>query len=129
MCIKEMVYSHTQGSIDILASGNYKGHRYVIISFGSHPCCYVSIPNRKAIDVDSIVCHGGVTYTSGQLPNGEKTDGVWWIGWDYAHFGDYICCSDRKPIEFEKCWSVVELEQECLKVIDEINELTEGANK
>ncbi len=127
MILKEMHYQR-KDICETLANGTYKGHEYIVRNYGSHPCCYVSIPEGQAINEDSIVCHGGITYTGESLPQEECINGVWWIGWDYAHLGDYLCLSDRKPSELEKCWTSEELENDCIKVIDQL-ETTEDAEE
>lgn len=90
---KKMHYIRYVGKEDaasvLLYSGQVKGHRVAIINtFGTHPCAYVEVNNR--INENDISCHGGITYIDGKLllvgkANPEKV----WIGWDYAHLGDY----------------------------------------
>ena len=120
MILKEMHYTCDE-ICENLATGTYKGHEYVVRNYGSHPCCYVSIPEGQAINENSIVCHGGITYNGESLPDEEHVDGLWWIGWDYAHCGDYIF-TGRDPKPHEKCWCSAELERDCLKVIDQLEE-------
>lgn len=69
-----------------------------------------------------IECHGGLTFgheitkeEAGKYPQGF-TPGFW-IGWDYAHAGDYTPIS---PSPDEKRWSAEEVEEECHRVIDQI---------
>ena len=33
--------------------------------------------------------HGGITYSGDRVP-GEKSDGLWWFGFDCAHAGDFV---------------------------------------
>ena len=89
-----------------LADDSYRGYRYIIRSCrGDHPCCYIQIPEdhpwylktyrnmedeaEKAIANGTpcppyINVHGGITYT-----DNLNMRNTWWIGWDYAHMGDY----------------------------------------
>src|SRR3972149_9521935 len=55
-------------------------------------CAYVGVPMdhslayQKYQDID-LDCHGGLTFS--QVGDGIKWEaGYWWLGWDYAHFGD-----------------------------------------
>lgn len=115
-CVKDEDYK--------LVEGEYKGHKYLAVNNGTHPCCYVSIPNGRAINDDDILCHGRITWHKDRLPE-EKPDGNnHWIGWDYAHLFDYIS-PWRDPLPDEKLWNSAELERACLAVIDQL----EGAEE
>ena len=49
----------------------------------------------------------------------------WFIGWDYAHFGDYIDCGDaalNNMFPNDKKWTTEEIVEECKNVIDQIVE-------
>jgi hypothetical protein len=108
---------------EIIASSNYKGYDYNIKSImGSYPTAYVKIPSThflfgkdydtidRVIPVDNSP-HGGLTY--GQFDDKNN----FWIGWDYAHAGDYI--SGRNfPSKFSKKWTMEEIETECKRLID-----------
>jgi len=96
--MKPMIYSKEMKS-ELLASGEYKGYKYYIVSMGTHPCAYIEIPKNskyymKHYDlIDDINCHGGLTFSQQYLfLEDEKLliDHTWFIGWDYAHFGDFI---------------------------------------
>ena len=79
----------------ILEKNTHKGMEYLIVTYGSHPCCYVEIPENHYLfgksyyedeEIDSINCHGGITFASRRnFGFGEN----YYIGWDYNHFGDY----------------------------------------
>lgn len=68
-----------------------------------------------------VMCHGGMTYA------GKEKDNKFWIGWDYAHYGDYtgVC---EMPIlkEFkylhknDKKWTTKELIKETKEVIEQL---------
>lgn len=101
---KPMNYT-TDEICEILDSGKCCGIYYAIINFGSHPCCYIAIPSGNMLyksnyDLISskIDVHGGFTYSEEKLINSitrkpifPKLEGqkYWFVGWDYAHVGDY----------------------------------------
>lgn len=129
--VKEMVYSNTKHR-EILVSDTYKGFTYYVISYGTHPCGYVEIPKEHLYygkhmfddDVANIEVHGGITFsdnTSHWAKFEGKPDG-WLIGWDYAHYGDYVFHSSNYGIESfgEKKWSTTEIIADCKAVIDQI---------
>ncbi len=102
--MKEMIYKKIPfGSFpdEILAEGTYKNYHYAIVSFGTHPCAYVQIPEDHKLyfiydefdpKIESVCCHGGITCISigGILKgNGGNYREGHWIGWDYLHPGDY----------------------------------------
>lgn len=102
--MKEMIYKKIRsGSIpvEMLSEGTYKNYQYAIVSFGTHPCAYVKIPEGHRLyyicdefdpKIESIRCHGGITCisTGGILKgNVENYREGHWIGWDYLHPGDY----------------------------------------
>ncbi len=59
-------------------------------------CGYVGIPKKHFYygndygDHWEIVCHGGLSYSSGYHPITHKDDKYWWFGFDAAHAGDTI---------------------------------------
>lgn len=73
-----------------------------------------------------IDCHGGLTYGRDYLSavDTEKTNGKWYIGWDYAHYGDYMPNSYISMSgvygEWEKRWTTEEIVAECKNVINQI---------
>ena len=99
--IKEMVYGPTR-KCEVLAQGTYKGIDYRVISYGTHPCSYIRVPeNNKYFNVDyddiPLECHCGLTFGT-MFPNKDiqHTDAFsngYWIGWDYAHYCDYTTYS------------------------------------
>ncbi len=90
--MKEMIYKPTREK-EILAAGAKNNIKFVVISHGTHPCAYVGVPKTHKLfgkeidDLCDIECHGGVTYADDNVINLDYTR--WWIGWDYAHYGDY----------------------------------------
>lgn len=119
---KEMVYEYT-GKHEILFSGNYEGYNFYIISIGgNHPCAYVEI--KEHMDYhdleDEIECHWGLTY-SGSLNHILGNDNRWFIGWDYAHIGDYTYWSLFND-EDSKRWTTDEIYEEVKRVIKQLKE-------
>ena len=92
----EMRYTDWQKTpqTTVLADGTYKGYSVLALSYGTHPCCYFKLPDgNKFINEDpdtiNIDCHGGITFsqnTEADSPMG----GGYWLGWDYAHYGDAV---------------------------------------
>lgn len=137
--IKPIVYGEM--TCDILAGEDfdYFPEKYLVVSYGTHPCCYVGIPNGVAINTNDILCHGGITFTASELPcylmetHGEElkdfSKDTWWIGWDYAHCGDWVFVPHRKPIKpikgccAEKEWTTEELISDCKNVMAQVMEL------
>ena len=89
--LKEMVYGGRCDG-DILADGTYNGHEVRVISYGTHPCCYVKLDKdnkyygKEWHDV-MLDVHGGITFSEEVSGEQRWSDG-WWVGWDYAHLGD-----------------------------------------
>ena len=60
-----------------------------------HWCGYLGLPEGHpwhGLDYDNIEpspdVHGGLTYAANHKPR-QESDGLWWIGFDCAHGGDY----------------------------------------
>ena len=117
----------------ILDSGQCFGFNYYIISYGSHPCCYIEIPNFHKLynknyrDIeDEIEAHGGLTYSRNKLYGVDDTGIKWFIGWDYAHAFDYqiIGRIDGKLIELEgHRWTLEELRQDVFDVCKQLEKM------
>lgn len=86
---KEMEYGKDQQIIFMAVDGDYKA---VVINRKTHPCAYIQFPGIEEVTdydnffVENSRAHGGYTFL-GELDR----DGLFgtWIGWDYAHGGDY----------------------------------------
>lgn len=135
---KEMVYQKDR-KVEVLFKGTYKGYDFYVLSLGTHPTAYVKIPNghpyfgKSYWNID-INCHGGLTYSENHLyiDKNTKIEG-WFIGWDYAHWGDYISFIGDDEILSKnnamKKWTTDEMIQECLDVIDQLVEVQYGSKK
>lgn len=134
--MKQMIYDRNQAKL--LHKGVCKGFEFYIISYGTHPCAYVRIPEdhrlyqvdyfdyTKEIDVN---CHGGITWSKEGLyrsnPINVDRDG-WWIGWDYHHFGDYDATYETShDCEFygDKRWTTEEIYSEVVYVCEQLREM------
>jgi hypothetical protein len=99
----------------------YRGFFYKILDLGSHPTAYVEIPEGHILfqvkydDID-ISIHGGLTYSN------LEEDGNYWLGWDYAHFGDYYNHKFSPPLsnEPDRHWTLAEIEKDCKDAIRQI---------
>ena len=130
---KSMIYEE-RGKPEMLAEGIYENFHYAIVSYGSHPCAYIELPeNHKYYGKDyndiPIDCHGGLTYSSGDgiiFPTSDEHHrNGYWIGWDYAHYTDYYysaCCYFYLLDEsiYQKQWTTEEIFSEVKDVIEQL---------
>lgn len=125
--MNKMVYQNTRlNPPGILCSDEYCGYKFYVFNLGTHPCAYIQIPKEdKLFEISyddiykkyDIYCHGGLTYSNSKLTSVE--DVGWFIGWDYAHSGDY--CGYKGCEKFDdKKWNTEEIRFECKEVIDQI---------
>lgn len=130
--MKEMIYQSTRLNPPIvLASGNFDGYNYYVINLGTHPCGYVEIPSTSKyfnVDYDNIPveCHGGLTYGRGFLHTvADIEDDRYFIGWDYAHYGDYVGYHDSVFMSnyCDARYTTDDIVRECQRVIRQLKEL------
>ncbi len=118
-CIKFAVLAE-----GVWASGSGSRYAGCILSYGSHPCAYVQLPESHPYygqtDYDAIPvdCHGGLTYAAfGLHPEKYKKDGFW-VGWDYLHWGDF---ADYGKVKMPgKQWTVKEIQAEVESVVQQL---------
>lgn len=132
--IKPMVYQ-TERKVELLCKREYKDYNYYILNLGTHPTAYIEIPKENKLygkgyneiydmgyDID---VHGGLTYSDNELM-GVKSES-WFIGWDYAHAGDYMGFYKKMDLRLEylrdKKWTTEEIIKECEHAIDQIIDL------
>lgn len=81
----------------------YRGYEYaIVLQQLGHRCAYINVTGTDLENVDymnleNVPVHWGLTYSSSTcygLPEG------WWIGWDYAHYGDRV---DYESLLFKIC--------------------------
>lgn len=117
-----MVYSSTDNSSRVIAVGQYRDLSFIVInSMHKYICAYVDVAPTKLnghTDVSYLCCHGGVTYIKEYLPKWYEKG--WWIGWDYAHWGDYVPFLSDGIVRGHRKWTTEEVVEECLNVIDEV---------
>ena len=124
--MKEMVYQD-ECIREVLDRGIIDGYEYFILSLGTHPTAYINIPaNHPAygkeyekIDID---VHGGLTYGERRLRlDDEKIINGWFIGWDYAHYGDMFTASSYR--RSDKAWTTAEIHKEVENVIEQLKKM------
>ncbi len=119
----EMVYKNTR-TITVLHSGEYRGLKFAILSLGTHPTAYVECPydsiNSYDDDrLDNINVHGGFTFFDEGYWSRSAMNTVF-LGWDYAHYGDYMPCFEDYPELVERKWTTAEIFEEVKSVIDQL---------
>jgi hypothetical protein len=130
--MKPVVYADDHyEKCEVIASGHYNGLNYYVKNIGHmHPTAYVEIPQghkafcqKKLYDLE---CHYGVTFNEMYL-GGVDDKGArehQFVGWDYAHYGDYISYYKEKEelARHSHRWTTEEIVKECKEAIDWINE-------
>lgn len=121
-CTSEVYLPHQREKLD---EGTYDGRKYVIVSYGDHPCAYVKVP--KNTKYDHILVHGGITFY-GKLRQVYGDRAGYYIGWDYAHDGDFLGCmlamqdAHMMPWFTElKRWTTEEILEDVKSVIAQLN--------
>lgn len=131
--MKDMIYKLTLEYRDVLYSGEYLGYNFYILSLGMYPVAYVEVPIEhkycnKHYDDINIEVHGGLTYSSDcllvKINPDEYAPGYWFIGWDYAHAGDYVGFQERYPEtqRNDKKWTTEEIFEDVKSVIKQLKE-------
>lgn len=131
--MKEMVYTENRHTPEILDKGEYRGVEYVVISLGTHPTAYVENVAKAADEDDkrisNVSAHGGFTYYGPDYWNPNKTHDTTYLGWDYAHAGDFVGWHSHCAYWIgEKHWLTEEIVVECKRVIDQLLNLIEFEN-
>ncbi len=127
---KQMKYQTTR-ECEILLEGKFKNYQFYILNLGTHPTAYIEIPKDSKLFQKSYVeiyemgldldVHGGLTYASSGLASIKENS--WFIGWDYAHFGDYYGYGDILSKLFrgsDKKWTTEEIFNDVACAIDQI---------
>ena len=121
--MKEMTY--LPGRVqELLHSGEYSGHRFAIVNQGTHPVAYVEckikgIKNYDDDRLDEIDVHGGFTYFGACY--WAEPDRLKYLGWDYAHYMDFIGHLPMLPsVRNGKMWTTSEIYEEVKSVIDQL---------
>ncbi len=72
--------------------------------------------NRDYYSID-VECHGGLTFGEYFRKPFKHWSKGYWIGWDYAHAGDYMPLIINN--NGSRVWKEKEVEKECKSVIDQ----------
>ncbi|MBR4313721.1 MAG: hypothetical protein IKP66_02285 [Lachnospiraceae bacterium] len=101
---------HTKKRYVIEEDFEYKGFQCcVILQREGYRCGYVNVgrTSLKGKDCDDIGI-GGFTYANQTLVGHKKSPTDWWIGWDYAPYGDgYI-------------YSQYDVKRDCMNVVEQL---------
>lgn len=134
--MKEMDYNGS-GKTEILYIETDGDFALAVLNIrGSHPCAYIQFPEIEKIESyddtwfkngedpdDWFDVHGGFTFL-GTLErhgiDGLGLDGLW-LGWDYAHAGDYFESGLHFGMEdYEKKWTTEEIVKEAREAIERV---------
>ncbi len=95
--MKEMIYSGNGKTELLYVEWNTLGQALAVVNVrGSHPCGYIQFPGIADLesyddlwieaDDEDFYIHGGFTFLGSLEFLGLPGT---WIGWDYAHYGDW----------------------------------------
>lgn len=126
--IKPMIYDKNRSEkAEQIAAGTYKNFDYYVLNLKTHPTAYIDVTdsplNGVFYDNIDISCHGDLTYSELTLNTVDKKG--WFIGWDYAHYGDYMDYENATLNNMfldKKKWTTEEIVEECKNVINQIVE-------
>lgn len=135
----EMVYKPSRDidNAEILAAGSYFGVPYYVCSLGNHPVCYIEVSgvdglygeswNSEAVHrICKVEPHGGFSWSDYDAPALQpylNDESKWFLGWDYAHCGDYSAFEELMPEECRRGgrkWTTAEMVAETKRVISGI---------
>ena len=126
-------YDEPERKRHYVAAGTSYGFDYYVINLGgSHPCAYVVLPKNHVFngvhyeDIP-VECHGGLTYCADELEGVEIEDGEYVVGWDYAHWGDFIAGMDIGGSGgfTPKKWTTAEIVDEVIAVCKQLRDLND----
>ena len=134
--IKPMVYQ-SERKIELLHREKYKDYNFYILNLGTHPTAYIEIPKGHLLygkdynEIYEMNCdidvNGGLTYSDKELMGIESKN--WFIGWDYAHAGDYMGFYEDfnkwgrntlNSFNFARKWTTEQIIEDCKNAIDYI---------
>ena len=137
---KPMIYHSTRfPHPEVLCLDKYHNYDFLIVNMGTHPTAYVRIPKTHPfyqtfydyINPEPVGFEAGpftfsrnssefASYLDTPIPNG------WYLGWDYAHIGDFIGGhSDRYPYSSGRKYTTENIIADCKYII---NYLLENKN-
>ena len=117
----------------VLDNSIYRGYEYYIVNRGTHPTAYIKLSKSDKFygwgydDLSEIIdTHGGFTYSSDKLSFDDST-GNWFIGWDYAHLGDYtgleIFDDNDYNLESNEKHSTFKILEDVIDVVNQLKRL------
>lgn len=112
----------------------YKGIAcYITLDDQGIRCGYAALPQDDYIKcgIDTLQCHGGITYIGKRLPGIDAADGdMFFIGFDCAHWGDRMDIEEAKKVfgigvrgfglEVGEVRTVEFCEKELIRLVDQI---------
>ena len=121
------LYNMTEPPVaETFATGTHNGYDFIILWYRDHPNAYIRIPEGhpyygKGYDEidDKFIVHGGFTFSDKNISKKHNLPDGWYLGWDYAHDGDFCRIPDGYAIEGQR-WTISEITADCEKIIDEI---------
>ena len=109
---------------NILRDEVVDGLRCLILQGPVSPCAYIGIPLDSTLaDKDyneiDLPVHGGLTF--GKAGDGDRWPaGLYWYGWDYAHYGDF---ETHSPMMDGSLWTVDTVWPEVIEAAHAMNDL------
>ena len=120
---KNMEYTGNGKTEVLYYAKDKEGYGICVLNIrGSHPCGYITFPGIDKVETEEdfapyreddpfwealVGPHGGYTFL-GKLDNIESDD--IWIGWDYAHLGDYVAYDgDINYARDERKWTTSDI--------------------
>jgi hypothetical protein len=111
---------------ETITTGTHNGYEFIILWYRNHPNAYIRIPeghpyykkDYRRIEDRGIV-HWGFTFSGKNLHRENGLPDGWYLGWDYAHLGDYTDYRDGYTLDGRR-WTVEAIATECKQIIDEI---------
>ena len=137
---KKMKYS-SKRKRELLYREKFVNYEIFVMNLGTHPTAYIKVPEThpfygkddNEVEIEGIEVHGGITYCDDHLfiSDTEEVNG-WFIGWDYAHAGDFFK-TDYEPLirgfqRDDKKWTTEEIIAECLIVIAQLRVIEKNSS-
>lgn len=121
--MKEMEYKKDR-ILDILHTGTFEGRKFAILNLGYHPTAYIQVKDYEPHNYNDykLDVHCGATYFGKAHWDEADTDN--YVGWDYAHYGDFsgLYISRGDVLEYEsKKWTTQEIFEEVMIAIKQLN--------
>jgi len=126
----------------LVESGEYEGYKFAIFNYGLNPSAYVGIPDghplrgNRTLIYSLINCHGGITLMENlrgeisrkNVPHLVEVFGNQFvIGWDYAHYGDFLPA--LALCRAGKVWTTEEIFDEIKDVIIQLKNIWRNSNE